>query len=62
MGTIDIVQSLQSQTMLYSDVDLLVQARLARFQRRLSLYKTLGGGCTKDDVTVPPSTIFHGIL
>jgi NodT family efflux transporter outer membrane factor (OMF) lipoprotein len=61
-GTIDIVTSLQVQTTLFGDLDLLVQARLARFQALLSLYKALGGGWTKGDVTIPPSTIFHGIL
>jgi outer membrane protein, multidrug efflux system len=61
-GTIDIVTALQTQTTLFSDLDLLVQVRLARFQALLSLYKAVGGGWTKTDVPVPPSTIYHGIL
>jgi NodT family efflux transporter outer membrane factor (OMF) lipoprotein len=61
-GTIDIVTALQVQTTLFTDLDLLVQARLARFLALVDLYKALGGGWTRSDVVAPPSTIFHGVL
>ena len=43
-GTVDITTVLQAETTLFSDEDLLVQVRLARFQALLELYKALGGG------------------
>ena len=43
-GTVDVTTVLQAETTLFSDEDLLVQVRLARFQALLSLYKALGGG------------------
>ena len=43
-GTIDIITSLNTQQTLYSDLDLLTQVRLARFQALVNLYKALGGG------------------
>lgn len=43
-GTIDIVTSLNTQTTLYNDLDLLTQVRLTRFQALVNLYKALGGG------------------
>ena len=43
-GTIDIITSLNTQQTLFSDQDLLVQVRFARFQGLLNLYKALGGG------------------
>ena len=43
-GTIDIITSLNTQATLYSDLDLLAQVRLARFQALVNLYKALGGG------------------
>ena len=43
-GTIDIVTSLNTQNTLFSDLDLLTQVRLARFQALVNLYKALGGG------------------
>ncbi|MFL5336741.1 MAG: TolC family protein, partial [Geminicoccaceae bacterium] len=46
-GTVDITTVLQAQTTLFSDQDLLVQVRLARFQALLNLYKALGGGWTQ---------------
>ena len=49
-GTVDIVTALQAQTTLFSDLDLLAQVRLARFQALLSLYKALGGGWSKGDI------------
>ncbi len=49
-GTVDIVTALQAQTTLFSDLDLLAQVRLARFQALLSLYKALGGGWSKSDI------------
>ncbi len=61
-GTLDIVTALQTQTTLFTDLDLLAQARLARFLALVNLYKALGGGWTRADVTAPPSTIFHGVL
>ena len=47
-GTIDIITSLNTQTTLYNDLDLLTQIRLSRFQYLLNLYKALGGGFTVD--------------
>ena len=61
-GTLDIVTALQTQQTLFSDLDLLAQVRLARFQALLALYKALGGGWSAQDVQAPASTIFHGIL
>jgi outer membrane protein, multidrug efflux system len=43
-GTIDIITSLNTQQTLFSDLELLTQIRLARFQALLNLYKALGGG------------------
>ena len=43
-GTIDIITSLNTQQTLFSDQDLLVQVRFAKFQGLLNLYKALGGG------------------
>ena len=43
-GTVDVTTVLQAETTLFTDEDLLVQVRLARFQALLSLYKALGGG------------------
>ena len=47
-GTIDIITSLNTQTTLYNDLDLLTQIRLSRFQYLLNVYKALGGGFTVD--------------
>jgi outer membrane protein TolC len=47
-GTIDIITSLNTQTTLYNDLDLLTQLRLSRFQYLINLYKALGGGFTVD--------------
>ena len=47
-GTIDIITSLNTQTTLYNDLDLVAQIRLSRFQYLLNLYKALGGGFTVD--------------
>lgn len=46
-GTVDITTVLQAQATLYTDEDLLVQVRLARFLSLLNLYKALGGGWTQ---------------
>ena len=61
-GTSDIVQALQAQTTLYNDLDLLAQARLARFSALVDLYKALGGGWTRDDTTPPHPQLFQGVL
>ena len=61
-GTIDIVTELQVQTTLFTDLDLLAQARLARFQALLSLYKALGGGWSNADVIPPERSLYHGVL
>jgi NodT family efflux transporter outer membrane factor (OMF) lipoprotein len=61
-GTSDIVTALQAQTTLFTDQDLLVQARLARVQALLSLYKALGGGWQREQTPSPPSTVYHGVL
>jgi NodT family efflux transporter outer membrane factor (OMF) lipoprotein len=45
-GTSDIITSLNTQTTLFSDQDLLTQIRLSRFQALLNLYKALGGSFT----------------
>jgi NodT family efflux transporter outer membrane factor (OMF) lipoprotein len=61
-GTLDIVTALQTQTTLFTDLDLLAQARVARFQAVVSLYKALGGGWTRDDVIAPATPMFNGAL
>ena len=43
-GTIDIITSLNTQSTLFNDLDLLTQIRLSRFQALINLYKALGGG------------------
>ena len=43
-GTIDIITSLNTQSTLYNDLDVLTQIRLSRFQALLNLYKAMGGG------------------
>lgn len=45
-GTIDIITSLNTQTTLYNDLDLLTQIRLSKYQYLINLYKALGGGFT----------------
>ena len=47
-GTIDIITSLNTQTTLYNDLDLLTQIRLTKYQYLINLYKALGGGFTVD--------------
>ena len=47
-GTIDIITSLNTQTTLYNDLDLLTQIRLSKYQYLINLYKALGGGFTVD--------------
>ncbi|MGI4950487.1 MAG: efflux transporter outer membrane subunit [Janthinobacterium lividum] len=49
-GTIDIITSLNTQQTLFTDLDLLTQIRLARFQGLVNLYKALGGGWRQDDM------------
>lgn len=61
-GTSDIVTALQAQTTLFTDLDTLAQVRLSRFLALVDLYKALGGGWTRANTPVPPSTIYHGIL
>jgi multidrug efflux system outer membrane protein len=61
-GTSDMVTALQAQTTLYTDLDLLAQVRLARFQALLNLYKALGGGWSRDEVTPPEAPLFQGVL
>lgn len=61
-GTLDIVTALQTQTALFTDLDLLAQARLARFQALVAMYKALGGGWTQRDVLPPEAPIFNGVL
>lgn len=43
-GTIDIVTLSTTQTTLFQNLDLVSQARLARYQALVSLYQALGGG------------------
>jgi NodT family efflux transporter outer membrane factor (OMF) lipoprotein len=43
-GTVDLVTVLQTQQTLYTALDALAQARLARLQAIVSLYQALGGG------------------
>jgi len=52
-GTIDIITSLNTQTTLFNDLDLLTQIRLARFQALVNLYKALGGGWSRPDEMAP---------
>ncbi len=61
-GTSDLVTALQAQTTLFSDLDLLAQVRLARFQALLSLYKALGGGWSMADVKALRAPIYQGLL
>lgn len=61
-GTSDIVQALQAQTTLFTDLDLLAQVRLARFSALVSLYKALGGGWTVDATAPPQTRLFQGVL
>ena len=61
-GTTDLVTALQAQSTLFSDLDLLAQDRLTRFNNLVGLYRSLGGGWSRADVVAPPSTIFHGVL
>jgi NodT family efflux transporter outer membrane factor (OMF) lipoprotein len=61
-GTLDIVTALQTQTTLFTDLDLLAQARLARFQALVNLYQALGGGWTRSDVAAPDTPVFNGVL
>ena len=62
-GTLDIVTALQTQTTLFSDLDMLVQVRLARFQALVDLYKALGGGWTRGMMCWRrPRPIFNGVL
>lgn len=60
-GTSDIVRSLQAQSTLFQDLDLLAQARLNRFQALLGLYKALGGGWSREDVAAPEIRLFQGV-
>ena len=52
-GTVDILTVLNLQTTLFNAQDNLVQARLARVQALLSLYKALGGGWAGADTSPP---------
>ena len=61
-GTLDIVTALQTQTTLFNDLDALTQARLARVQALVTLYKALGGGWTQSDVIPPDTPIYNGVL
>ena len=45
-GTIDVVTALNTQTTLFTQLDLLTRVRLTRFQALVNLYKALGGGWT----------------
>jgi multidrug efflux system outer membrane protein len=53
-GTIDIITSLNTQSTLFNDLDLLTQIRLARFQALINLYKALGGGFQVGPIPVGP--------
>jgi outer membrane protein, multidrug efflux system len=61
-GTTNIVTSLQTQQTLIAALDILSQARLARFTSLVALYKALGGGWTAADVPTPAHPVFQGIL
>ncbi len=52
-GTVDILTVLNLQTTLFNAQDNLVQARLARVQALLSVYKALGGGWSGADINPP---------
>ena len=54
-GTIDIITSLNTQTTLFSDLDLLTQIRLARFQALVALFRALGGGWQEPTTPIPGS-------
>ena len=51
-GTVDVTTVLTAETTLFTDLDLLAQVRLARFQALLSVYKALGGGWQQPEGTV----------
>jgi outer membrane protein TolC len=51
-GTVDVTTVLTAETTLFTDLDLLAQVQLARFQALLSVYKALGGGWQQPDGTV----------
>lgn len=53
VGTVDVTTVLTIETTLYTDLDLLAQARLAQFLALLSLYKALGGGWTEPPGPIP---------
>jgi multidrug efflux system outer membrane protein len=48
-GTVDVTTVLTAETTLFTDLDLLAQVQLARFQALLSIYKALGGGWQQPD-------------
>jgi multidrug efflux system outer membrane protein len=51
-GTVDVTTVLTAETTLFTDLDLLAQVQLARFQALLSVYKALGGGWQQPDGSV----------
>jgi len=53
VGTVDVTTVLTVETTLYTDLDLLAQARLAQFLGLLSLYQALGGGWTQPRGPIP---------
>jgi NodT family efflux transporter outer membrane factor (OMF) lipoprotein len=61
-GTIDIVTTLQAETTLFTDLDLLAQVRLARFTALVNLYQALGGGWTASDISAPSPRLLQGVL
>ncbi|MGH8778034.1 efflux transporter outer membrane subunit [Paraburkholderia sp.] len=57
LGTVDFLTVLDTQRTLYQAEDTLVQARLARLQASVSLFRAFGGGFgVTDDSTASPST------
>jgi NodT family efflux transporter outer membrane factor (OMF) lipoprotein len=59
-GTVDVTTVLTAETTLFTDLDLLAQVQLARFQALLSVYKALGGGWRQPDGSVTDQ--FPGLL
>ena len=52
-GTVDVITVLTAQRTLYSAQDTLAQVRLLRVQALVNLYKALGGGWSRPEMSIP---------
>ncbi|CAB3809053.1 Toluene efflux pump outer membrane protein TtgI [Paraburkholderia fynbosensis] len=57
LGTVDFLTVLDAQRTLYQSEDTLVQARLARLQASVSLFRAFGGGFGVTDSSIAPSSM-----